>query len=62
MVGTEDKKAKGTEIFVINRKLKFAGYKNCLEAAQLENKMNHLKKLWIFLKGDHLEIINTTKI
>ena len=62
MVGTEDKKAKGTEIFVVKRKLKFAGYKNCLEAAQLENKMNHLKKLWIFLKGDHLEIINTTKI
>ena len=29
---------------VIKRKLKFEDYKNCLEAAQLENKTNHLEK------------------
>ena len=34
----EDKKAKGTKKCVIKRKLKFQDYKNCLEAAQTENK------------------------
>ena len=29
---------------VIKRKLKFENYKNCLEAMQLENNMNHLEK------------------
>ena len=29
---------------VIKRKLKFENYKNCLEAIQLENNMNHLEK------------------
>ena len=29
---------------VIKRKLKFQDYKNCLEAAQIENKINHLEK------------------
>ena len=28
----------------IKRKLKYEGYKHCLEAAQLENKINHLEK------------------
>ena len=37
----EDKKAK--ECF-INVKIKFEDYKNCLEAAQIENKINHLEK------------------
>ena len=41
----EDKKAKGTKKFVIKRKLKFEDYKNCLEAAQVENKINHLEKI-----------------
>ena len=40
----EDKKAKGTKKCVIKRKLKFQDYKNCLEAAQIENKINHLQK------------------
>ena len=40
----EDKKAKGTAKCVINRKLKFQDYQNCLEAAQIENKINHLEK------------------
>ena len=38
----EDKKAK--ECF-INVKIKFEDYKNCLEAAQIENKINHLEKM-----------------
>ena len=42
--GSEDKKAKGTKNCVIKRKLKFENYKNCLEATQLENKINHLEK------------------
>ena len=38
------KKTKGTKKCVIKRKLKFENYKNCLEATQLENKINHLEK------------------
>ena len=40
----EDKKVKGTKTCVIKRKIKFEDYKNCLEAAQTENKVNHLEK------------------
>ena len=36
------KKAKGTKKFVRKRKLKFEDYKYCLEATQLENKINQL--------------------
>ena len=42
--GSEGKKAKGTKSCVIKRKLKFENYKNCLEATQIENKINHLEK------------------
>ena len=42
--GTEDKKVKGTKKYVTKRKLKFKNYKNCLEATQLEIKVNHLEK------------------
>ena len=42
--GSEDKKVKGTKKCVIRRKLKFQNYKKCLEATQLENKINHLEK------------------
>ena len=38
------KKEKGTKKCVIKRKLKFENYKNCLEATQLGNKINHLEK------------------
>ena len=41
--GSENKKAKGTKICVIKRKLKFKNYKKCLEATQLENKISHLE-------------------
>ena len=40
----EDKKAKCTKKCVIKRKLKFQDFKNCLEAAPTENKINHLEK------------------
>ena len=42
--GSEDKIAKGTKICVIKRKIKFENYTNCLEASQLENKINYLEK------------------
>ena len=40
---SEDKKAKGTQICVINRKLKL-NHKNHLGATQLDNKKNYLEK------------------
>ena len=41
----EDKKAtKGTKKCVIKRKLKFQDYKISLEAPQIENKINQIKK------------------
>ena len=40
----EDKKPKGLETCVINRRLNFQNYENCLEPAQIENKINHLEK------------------
>ena len=40
----ENKKAKDTKKCVIKRKLKFEDHKSCLEAAQIENKINHLEK------------------
>ena len=49
--GSEDKNAKGKKKCVIKRKTKLRD-KNCLEPAQLENKINHLeiiKLMWIFL-------------
>ena len=42
--GSEDKKAKSTKKCVIKRKLNFQNYKNCLEATQLDNKINYLEK------------------
>ena len=41
----EDIKPKGTKMCVIKRKLRFKDYKNCLEASQIENKINHLEKI-----------------
>ena len=40
----EDKNAKGTKMCVIKIEFKFQVYKNCLEAAQIENKINRLQK------------------
>ena len=41
---TEIKKVKGTKRSVLKKSLKFQNYKNCLEAAQIENEINHLEK------------------
>ena len=38
------KKAKGTKKWVIKRKLQLKDYKNCLEAAKIENKISHSGK------------------
>ena len=66
-------KRRSTEKCAIKGKLKFEDHKNCLEAAQSENKINYLEKKIIVvdsLKEDHKEFIkkqknnikNTTKI
>ena len=39
----EDRKWNMTKSCVTKIKLKFEGYKNCLEATQQEDKINHLK-------------------
>ena len=60
---SEDKKAKGTKK-VCQKKKKFENYKNCLDATQLENKINYLEKIkltYTVLKkmiSDSEEIIN----
>ena len=41
---SEDKTAKGTKKSIM-KKLRFENYKNCSEETQLENIINHLKKL-----------------
>ena len=38
------KNGKGSKQWVIKSKLKFQDYKNCIKAAQTENKFNHLEK------------------
>ena len=42
--GSKDKKVERTKKCVIQRKPKVESYKNCVEAAQLENKINHQEK------------------
>ena len=42
--GDEDKKEKSTKKCAMKRNATFEDYKNCLEAAQIENKVNHLDK------------------
>ena len=41
---SEDKKAKGTEKWVIKGKLKFENYQSSLEASQLDSEINYLEK------------------
>ena len=43
--GSEFNSTKGTNKCVIKRKLTFENYENCLEATQLENKINYLEKV-----------------
>ena len=42
--GSKDKKAKSTKKCIIKGKLKIGDYKIGLEAAQIENKINHLEE------------------
>ena len=57
--GKENKKSKDRRKCVIKWKLNFDNYKNCLEATELENKLNYLKKIKINI--DSLErIINNS--
>ena len=61
----EDKRAKGTKMCVIKRKLKFQDYKNCLETAQIERKINNLRKKKIdvnSLKEGQKEFVNSNKL
>ena len=37
-------KSWGTRNCVIKRKFKFENYKNCIEASQIDNKINYLEK------------------
>ena len=61
----EHKKAKGTKTCVIKRKPTFKDYKNSLEVAQLENKINHLQKSKIdlyTLEKDQKQFIKANKL
>ena len=61
----EDKKTKGPKECDTKKKIKFQNYKNCLETAQIENKINHLEKNRIdvdILKKVHQEFIKNNKL
>ena len=61
----EDKEAKGTKKCVIKRKLEFQDCRNCLEAAEIKNKLNHLEKSKIdvdSLEEDQKELIKNIKL
>ena len=50
---------------VIKRKFKFENYKNCLEATQLENKINHLEKDKTNIdriRKNHKEFVRSNKL
>ena len=62
------KKTKGTTKCFIKRKLKFQDHKNCLEVAQIENKINHIEKNKIDVDSlkkyqkESIKIINKTAL
>ena len=63
-VGLRAKKLKGTKKCDIKRKLKFENYKKCLEATQLDNKINYLQKIEInkdSIRKVHKEFIKKIK-
>ena len=62
--GSEEKKAKSTKKWAIKRTHKFENCKNCLQATQLANKINHLQKNKIdidHIKENHKEFIKNFK-
>ena len=40
--GIDNKKAKGTKMCVLKRKLKFENYKNCFETTQFDTKVKYI--------------------
>ena len=59
-VGRAEKNSKDTKKCVMKRKIKLENYINCLEATQLDNKINYLEKHEIYidsLKKDHKEFM-----
>ena len=63
--GSGDKKGKSTKKCAIKAKLKFEKHENFLEAAPLENKINHLEKNKTgvhSLKKYHKEFIKNNKL
>ena len=55
----------GTKTCIIKRKLEFQDYQNCLEAAQIERKINYLRKKKIdvdSLKEDKKEFVKNNKL
>ena len=58
-------KTKGTKKIVIKRNRRFEDYKNCSDAAQTENKVNHLEKNKIDVDGfkkDQKDFMKNTKL
>ena len=63
--GNENKKVKDTKKCAIERKIKSENHKNCLEATQLENKINYPEKNEInidFPEKDHKDFIKNNKL
>ena len=61
----KDKKAKSAKMCIIKRKVKFQDYKNCLEVAQIEWKINYLEKKKIdedSLKEDQKSFVKNNKL
>ena len=61
----DEKKAKGTKMCVIKRKIIFENYKNCLEVTQLDSKIHYLQRNKIdidILKNNHTEFIKNNEI
>ena len=61
----EDKKEKDSKRCVIKIKLKCQDYKNCLEVAQIENKINNLEKIKIDVDSiieDQKELMKDNKL
>ena len=58
---SEDNKEKTTKKFII-KKIKFEHYKNCLEARQLDKKVNYLGKNEVSIEEDYKKFIKNNKL
>ena len=62
---SKNKKSKGTKKCVVEKKLKFGKYRNCLKVVQLKNKINNIEKNEIDIDSlikDNKEFINSNKL